>query len=185
MLEERVMVKTCQKHKGKPVYVVSEDFLFGLCWERICGLPNNPNDFVLDIGDRALMTQECYMRRYLAGIMDNRMTPDKYQELCMRTCSKVASATSENLILQGVMGMSGESGEALDIVKKYFFQGHDIDKEHLVRELGDVLWYVATCARGLGVSLEEVMTTNINKLKERYPDHFDSDLSMHRKEGDV
>lgn len=113
------------------------------------------------------------------------LTPNRYQELTMRTCSGVGRATKDNLILQGVMGMSGESGEALDLVKKHLFQGHELDKDHLARELGDVLWYVSTCAVGLGMTLEEVMSMNISKLSARYPEHFDPSLSIHRKEGDL
>lgn len=116
---------------------------------------------------------------------DCAITPNQYQNMCMRTCSGVGRATKDNLILQGVMGMSGESGEALDLVKKYLFQGHELDRDHLARELGDVLWYVSTCAVGLGMTLEEVMSMNITKLSARYPDHFDPEKSIHRKEGDL
>jgi NTP pyrophosphatase (non-canonical NTP hydrolase) len=86
------------------------------------------------------------------------------------------------------MGMSGESGEALDIVKKIMFQGHELNeatREHLIRELGDVLWYVATTAESLGTDLETVMQTNIDKLRARYPKRFDAERSQHREEGDT
>ena len=116
------------------------------------------------------------------------MTPNEYQALAMRTASGISTSCPENLLLQGVMGMSGESGEALDIVKKIMFQGHELNeatKEHLIRELGDVLWYVATTAEALGVPLETVMQTNIDKLRARYPKRFDAERSRHREEGDV
>jgi NTP pyrophosphatase (non-canonical NTP hydrolase) len=106
----------------------------------------------------------------------------------MRTASGISTSCPENLLLQGVMGMSGESGEALDIVKKIMFQGHELNeatKEHLIRELGDVLWYVATTAEALNVPLETVMQTNIDKLRARYPKRFDSERSQHREEGDL
>jgi NTP pyrophosphatase (non-canonical NTP hydrolase) len=86
------------------------------------------------------------------------------------------------------MGMSGEAGEALDIVKKVMFQGHELNEatcEHLIRELGDVLWYVATTAEALNVPLETVMQTNIDKLRARYPKRFDAERSQHREEGDT
>ena len=116
------------------------------------------------------------------------MTPNEYQRNAMRTASGISTSCPENLLLQGVMGMSGESGEALDIVKKIMFQGHELNeatKEHLIRELGDVLWYVATTAEALGVPLETVMQTNIDKLRARYPKAFDAERSQHREEGDV
>ena len=116
------------------------------------------------------------------------MTPNEYQRKAMRTASGISTRCPENLLLQGVMGMSGESGEALDIVKKIMFQGHELNeatREHLIRELGDVLWYVATTAEALGVPLETVMQVNIDKLRARYPKKFDAERSRHREEGDV
>lgn len=116
------------------------------------------------------------------------MTPNEYQANAMRTASGISTSCPENLLLQGVMGMSGESGEALDIVKKIMFQGHELNeatKEHLIRELGDVLWYVATTAEALNVPLETVMQVNIDKLRARYPKRFDAERSLHREEGDT
>ena len=116
------------------------------------------------------------------------MTPNEYQRNAMRTASGISTSCPENLLLQGVMGMSGEAGEALDIVKKIMFQGHELNeatKEHLIRELGDVLWYVATTAEALGVPLETVMRTNIDKLRTRYPKRFNAERSQHREEGDL
>ena len=116
------------------------------------------------------------------------MTPNEYQRNAMRTASGISTSCPENLLLQGVMGMSGESGEALDIVKKVMFQVHELNeatKEHLIRELGDVLWYVATTAEALNVPLETVMQVNIDKLRARYPKRFDAERSQHREEGDT
>lgn len=113
------------------------------------------------------------------------MTANEYQKLCLVTASPVSMATNENLLLQGAMGMCGESGEFIDIVKKYMFQGHPLDRNHLMIELGDVMWYVATAAYALNLPLEEVMEANISKLKARYPDGFSSFDSEHRKKGDM
>lgn len=110
------------------------------------------------------------------------MTAREYQELCMRTASGVSAATPENLLLQGVMGINGEAGEAIDIVKKSLFQGHELDRAHLIEELGDVMWYVATAAKALGVPLDVIMELNISKLRDRYPEGFDSERSTHREE---
>lgn len=106
------------------------------------------------------------------------MTINEYQELAMTTLNKELGKT--DILINGVMGLCGESGEAIDIVKKYLAQGHELDKEHLIDELGDIAWYIAETATVLGVDLEEVLTRNINKLKKRYPDGFDSEKSVNR-----
>lgn len=77
------------------------------------------------------------------------------------------------------------AGEAVDILKKFLFQGHDLDREHLAKELGDVAWYLAVSADALGYDLETIFKMNIDKLKARYPDGFDPELSKHRKAGDI
>lgn len=109
------------------------------------------------------------------------MTINEYQKAAMRTASGVTAATKENLLLNGVMGLNGEAGECIDAVKKWIFQGHELDKEKLVKELGDVCWYLAISAEALGVPLEEVMQKNIDKLWERYPEGFEVDKSVHRQ----
>ena len=80
------------------------------------------------------------------------------------------------------MGLNGEAGEVIDHVKKVCFQGHELDREHLIEELGDTAWYLAVCAEALGVTLEEVLNRNIAKLKARYPDGFDKARSVNREE---
>lgn len=88
----------------------------------------------------------------------------------------------KEVLINGVMGLCGESGEAIDIVKKHISQGHELDKEKLVKELGDIAWYLAETAYALGVDLEEVLELNIQKLKNRYPDGFSAESSINRKE---
>lgn len=83
------------------------------------------------------------------------------------------------------MGLNGEAGEAIDILKKHLFQGHSLDKEHLAKELGDVAWYLAITADAIGYDLEKVMMLNLDKLKDRYPDGFSSENSVKRKENDI
>ena len=119
------------------------------------------------------------------GTIRKPLTGNEYQQGALRTASRISTATPDNLLTQGVMGMCGESGEAIDIVKKHFFQGHPLDREHLARELGDVLWYVSTTAWAIGYTLEDVMDMNLKKLEERYGSVFSTDSSMHRKEGDT
>lgn len=107
------------------------------------------------------------------------MTINEYQKAAMRTAK---GGRSNNLLLNGVMGLCGESGECIDIVKKVVFQGHVLDREHLAEELGDVAWYLAVAAEGLGYDLESIMRRNIDKLMKRYPDGFETERSTHREE---
>lgn len=114
------------------------------------------------------------------------MTADEYQKLAMQTNSHQPMKLPDRDLLNGVMGLVGESGEMDDHLKKHMFQGHELDKTKLIKELGDVCWYAAQAAVGLGISLEEVMAINIQKLAARYPDgHFTVEHSTHRKEGDI
>lgn len=111
------------------------------------------------------------------------MTVNEYQELAMATLNP--ELNKKEVLINSVMGLCGESGEAIDIVKKWFAQGHDLDKEHLAKELGDIAWYLAEAATALDLSLEDVFQANIEKLKKRYPDGFDTKKSLVRLSGDI
>lgn len=91
----------------------------------------------------------------------------------------------KDVLINSVMGLCGESGEAIDIVKKWLAQGHELDKERLAKELGDVAWYLAEAATALDLSLEQILQANIDKLKKRYPDGFEVERSLVRLEGDL
>lgn len=107
------------------------------------------------------------------------MTINEYQRLAQRTANtKVPRSKIEN----GILGLCGETGEIADAYKKHLYQGHEFDRGHMAEELGDVCWYVAEMASGLGLPLEEVMAQNIEKLRKRYPDGFDAERSVHREE---
>ena len=96
-------------------------------------------------------------------------------------------ANIERLLTAGV-GLAAESGEFLEIVKKMVFQGKpwtDDNREHLIIELGDAMWYVAQACMALEVSFDEVIERNVKKLEKRYPDGtFDIYFSENRKKGD-
>lgn len=70
-------------------------------------------------------------------------------------------------------------------MKKWLMQEHELDKEHLVRELGDVAWYLAEAATALDIPLEAVFQGNLDKLRRRFPNGFDAGASVNRKEGDL
>lgn len=106
------------------------------------------------------------------------MTLNEYQELAQRTSRN----HDHNQILNGAMGLCGESGEIMDYIKKWQFQGHTFDPNKVIDELGDVLWYCAELAAGLAVNLATVAKLNIEKLKRRYPDGFTAERSISREE---
>lgn len=111
------------------------------------------------------------------------MKINEYQELAMRTLNP--ELTRKEVLINSVMGLCGESGEAIDIVKKWFAHGHELDREHLKKELGDIAWYLAEAATALDLSLEEILEENIEKLKKRYPEGFEKERSIFRPKGDL
>lgn len=110
------------------------------------------------------------------------MTINEYQKLAMTTLNP--SLTEKEILINGVMGLCGEAGEAIDIVKKHLAQGHELDKQHLAKELGDVAWYLAETATAIGMPLEEIFQMNIDKLKQRYPEGFSAQSSIKRQDHD-
>ena len=95
---------------------------------------------------------------------------------------------SPERVLTAAIGISAEGGEFAEIVKKCIFQGKPMDDDaqfHMKRELGDIMWYIAQACIALGISLEDVLDTNIQKLEARYPDGFEAFRSENRKEGDI
>ena len=136
------------------------------------------------------------------------MTIKEYQDLAMRTNDGLCNARvrdevvrfnawletydHDNAIivhgydpgelLNGALGLTGEAGEVADLIKKEIFHGHNFKMEDLIKELGDVCWYLALLCNAIGVSLEEVMIKNIAKLKARYPEGFSESASINRTE---
>ena len=106
------------------------------------------------------------------------MELNQYQALAMRTDSSYKNC--KDRLLNGLMGLNGEAGEAIDVAKKHLFQGHELDYDLLAEEIGDVLWYCALCADAMDISLDDIAEMNIAKLKKRYPDGFSKDKSINR-----
>ena len=111
------------------------------------------------------------------------MEINEYQELAMRTLNPALSP--RDVLINGVMGLCGEAGEAIDLVKKHLAQGHPLDRERLAGELGDVAWYLAETASAIGYALEDVLRMNIEKLRARYPEGFRAEDSIRRRPEDV
>ncbi len=108
------------------------------------------------------------------------MQINEYQSRAMRTLNPEMSR--KDVLINGVMGLCGESGEAIDIVKKWLAQGHALDKAKLAKELGDIAWYLAETAYALDLPLEDVLQENLNKLERRYPEGFSTERSVCREE---
>lgn len=105
------------------------------------------------------------------------MTINEYQELALRTAN-IGEKTS--MIINGALGLAGESGEVADLVKKWQYQGHMLNQSEILDELGDVCWYIALITSALDTPLEEVLKGNIYKLKARYPEGFEVEKSLNR-----
>lgn len=113
------------------------------------------------------------------------MEPGSYQKLAARTLwNKPARPLTdeETMIIWNAIGLAGEAGEVLDTIKKAIFHQHGLDKEQLVKELGDVLWYVAALCTKLDLNMGDVMHENIVKLTLRYPQGFSTEDSRGRVE---
>lgn len=111
------------------------------------------------------------------------MTVNEYQRQAMATLNPALD--KKDVLINSVMGLCGEAGEAIDIVKKWLAQGHELDKERLARELGDVAWYLAEAAAALDMPLEQILQGNLDKLKDRYPEGFSTERSRERVKTDL
>ncbi len=111
------------------------------------------------------------------------MELNEYQTLAMRTEANDSYDPDVRMtqrLTNALMGLNGEAGEAIDILKKCLFQGHELEIDELIEELGDVMWYLAEAADAVGITLEDVAQLNIDKLKKRYPHGFTKEASIHR-----
>lgn len=102
----------------------------------------------------------------------------EYQQLASRTMPK--DKWFQNNVSNYSMGLSGESGELVDQLKKVIHHDHPLDIGDIKKEMGDVLWYLSALATTLNIDLDEVAMININKLKKRYPDGFSKEDSLKR-----
>lgn len=110
------------------------------------------------------------------------MEANEYQALAMRTSNK--TLTNKEHLINGALGLCGESGEVADIIKKHTMQGHPMNRERIAEELSDVYWYLAETATAIGYTLDEIQRMNVEKLLRRYPDKegFSAERSINREE---
>jgi NTP pyrophosphatase (non-canonical NTP hydrolase) len=109
------------------------------------------------------------------------MDANKYQELAMRTAGDTLHDKDDGKII-AALGLTGAAGEFAEIVKKWKYHNHPFDRDKAIKEAGDICWYIARACVAMDISLSEVMEMNIEKLKQRYPEGFTTEASMHRIE---
>lgn len=107
---------------------------------------------------------------------------NRYQSLAARTINP--DHDSATMLAHASYGLCSEAGEVAGLFQKEL-QGHEMTAEHLKKELGDCLWMIAEACTALDWTLDEIAQMNIDKLKARYPEGFEAEKSLHRKEGDI
>lgn len=182
---ERLKIKLAEKDDGHGDY-----------WDNICKLNarqenKGKNKYGVSLEENTTLTRKQRIEHleeelidglkyceHLKAIDDDGITANDYQRAAMRT----AGDDKESYLLNGVMGLCGEAGEVIDLVKKHLHQGHDLDKEALILECGDCAWYLALIMSAIDYKVGDMLVKNIRKLEERYPEGFSKDRSIHREE---
>ncbi|MBF6589959.1 MAG: nucleoside triphosphate pyrophosphohydrolase family protein [Ktedonobacterales bacterium] len=103
---------------------------------------------------------------------------ETYRRDVLRTAR--AELTARDRLLIGGLGLCGEAGEVAEALKKALFHDHPLDTQELCDELGDVLWYWVFLCETLGLSPDEVVASNIEKRRKRYPEGFSAERSQRR-----
>lgn len=104
---------------------------------------------------------------------------DDYVKDVKRTLPK--GALLQDNLMQSSLGLAGETGEVIELIKKAMYQGHELDRESMIEELGDTLFYMFALMDSLKITLEEVIYYNIGKRGKRYPNGFDTEKSVNRE----
>lgn len=105
---------------------------------------------------------------------------NEYQQLAIVTRNPALGKEAQ--LAMGALGLTGEAGETAEMIKKHLYHDHPLDIEKLSKEIGDVLWYIASLSQSVGLKLEDVAAKNIEKLKARYPQGFSAQKSLFRNE---
>ena len=105
------------------------------------------------------------------------MELNDYQRAALQTAME---KSPDEMIQYCALGLAGESGEVAEHIKKWWYHGHGLDREHLAKELGDCAWYIAVMADVLGFPLEVLLNKNVAKLAKRYPEGFSEERSRNR-----
>ena len=108
-----------------------------------------------------------------------------YQNEAARTINDTPDAGIDLVLVNMALGLAGEAGEIVELIKKGTFHGHTLDKAKLSNELGDLAWYLAGICTVLDLSYGEVLSANIEKLRQRYPQGFSTADSIERRDVDA
>ena len=134
--------------------------------------------------------KEVDLKKYIEFVYGVTSAPSTdYTALVQRMTALEAEDADVCKLLTAALGLTAESGEFTEIVKKIVFQGKPYNNEnvfHMKRELGDICWYIAQACMALDTTFDEIIEMNVNKLEARYPGgSFDVHKSENRKEGDL
>ncbi len=130
--------------------------------------------------DNDILLLEAYESGFQAGRTTCEDRPKGDLDGYQREAARTRAGNPD--IFVGALGLAGEVGEFADHVKKWYAQGHPLDHDKLINELGDILWYIACSADALGADLSEIARRNIEKLRVRYPNGFTTEASMNRND---
>lgn len=130
----------------------------------------------------AMRTNDC---KATDRMLENMLTCDMKYLLQQNLIAEDEQHLDFDGIFNACLGLSGEVGELNDMLKKWIFHEKQLDAEHLKHEISDVCWYLALMCDSFEFSLDEIMQINIDKLKARYPEGFDTYKANHRQAGDV
>jgi|TARA_B100000282_G_scaffold248010_1_gene191757 NTP pyrophosphatase (non-canonical NTP hydrolase) len=148
--------------------------------------PEKPPEVKIFDQQKGGVSTEKYLKFVNAVTSDESKHDGHFQDRLKNLKSK---GFDTNRFITAAVGLSAESGEFTEIIKKIVFQGKEPTEEnlfHLKRELGDIMWYVAQACMALDVSIDEIIEMNVEKLKARYPGgEFDVHYSENRKQGDL
>ena len=136
------------------------------------------------------MTQQVDTTKYVEFVKEVTSEPSlNYAAFLSRTNSLEIEDCNVTQLLTAALGLTAESGEFTEVVKKILFQGKPYNEEnifHMKRELGDICWYLAQACMALDTTFDEILEMNVDKLMARYPGgQFDVHYSENRKEGDL
>ncbi|WP_367357623.1 nucleoside triphosphate pyrophosphohydrolase family protein [Mesotoga sp.] len=106
------------------------------------------------------------------------MQTDHFTKDVIRTVNKTLEPNEH--LTNAALGLTGEAGEVAEIVKKAMFQGHSLNRDKIAEELGDVMFYVAYMVDTIGMTLDQIMSQNVTKRRNRYPDGFSVQKSVNR-----
>lgn len=112
------------------------------------------------------------------------MNTSEYQMAVAKFQPRKNFKSKDDMISHAVLGLNSKAGEIAGIFQKKY-QGHTIDTEHVMKEIGDALWFVSELCDALECTIEDVMKMNVEKLAKRYPEGFSEERSLNRKPGDI